>query len=112
MVKGYYESHANKNNQKFQANIRGYVAENNKAAVSRACEASIQNDFVLTHIHLEEDKEKTFKSINKWTKKMLSITPTNGMCLVLLGNGSGGANGVCFVHINTATGAVSMQNRL
>lgn len=90
----------------FQANkcqkIKGCVAETYKEIISRASGVALENDFVLSHIQLKEDdkdmdKEKRIKNFNKWTKKMLNMTPINGMCLILLGNGS---SGICFIHIN------------
>lgn len=77
------------------------MADTNDNIIKRACEVADENDFLLTHIFLEDDEiDKKIKKINKWTKKMLKITPINGMCLVLLGNGANDTYGVCFISIN------------
>ncbi|KAK6645582.1 hypothetical protein RUM43_001859 [Polyplax serrata] len=103
VVNGYSNFQANKSHKKTKANVRALVAETDKDILARACVSGAENDFILTHVQLKEDeqteekKEKTIKKLNKWTKKMLHITPMNGMCLILIGNGSRGA---CFIHIN------------
>ena len=110
IVNGYSNFQANKSHKKTKTNIRGLVAETDKSIMTRASGAVSENDFIISHIQLkdseekDENKEKTIKKINKWTKKILHLTPINGVSMILIGNGS---RGTCFIHINRPPAAVS-----
>ncbi|KAL0270988.1 UNVERIFIED_CONTAM: hypothetical protein PYX00_008239 [Menopon gallinae] len=101
VVNGYSELSESEGSCVSTRRVSGLVAGSNKQAIERTCQALSDHDFVLTHLLLEKDNlEKSIKKLNRWTKKMLGLTPVNGLCLILIGNGENSSKGICFTHIN------------
>lgn len=87
--------------------VRLVIADSDKHAVDRTSEIAMEHAFVLCHVKLREEQlkdeqiEKTFHTVNKWSYKIWQYSAINSLACVIFSGQNDGANGSCFLNIKT-----------
>ncbi|XP_025160551.1 RNA exonuclease 5 isoform X2 [Harpegnathos saltator] len=93
--------------------VRLVIAENNKHAVTRTSEITMEHGFTICHLRIKEGElvdervEKTFRTVNKWVDKIWQSIAVNGLACVLFTGQNNAGNGACFLNIKKETSPVT-----